>query len=186
MEIEANEFIKTVRQKTAAPARQFALLGDSADARAVVFVVEDAAAGEDDDFYSMLERFPTPVILALKNAGAATDEKLVAACHLCVAAEDARIGNFSAAEALRHGWINKIAPSVEVESEARALAEQIAALAPAAVRACLKAVTEGARLPLAEGLRLEAELFAEIFSTADMREGTRAFLEKRRPNFQGR
>jgi len=59
-------------------------------------------------------------------------------------------------------------------------------LAPLAIRACLKAVIGGGELPLAQGLRLEAELFASLFTTEDVREGTRAFLEKREPIFKGR
>ena len=62
---------------------------------------------------------------------------------------------------------------------------EISKLAPLAVRACLKAVTHGLDLPLQEGLALEAELFASLFATEDMREGTRAFLEKRAPVFKG-
>jgi enoyl-CoA hydratase len=65
------------------------------------------------------------------------------------------------------------------------LATEIAKFAPLAIRACLQAVTRGLKLPLAEGLALEAELFARLFSSDDMREGTRAFLEKRTPLFKG-
>jgi len=53
------------------------------------------------------------------------------------------------------------------------------------VRACLKAITRGLELSFQEGLALEAELFASLFTTQDMREGTRAFLEKRPPVFKG-
>src|SRR2546421_67808 len=65
---------------------------------------------------------------------------------------------------------------------ARAIIE---ASAPLAVRACLEAVTRGSRLHFGDALKLEAELFARLFSTEDVREGTRAFLEKRRPSFRG-
>jgi enoyl-CoA hydratase len=91
-----------------------------------------------------------------------------------------------AEEALRLGLVNRVAePSLlpaEAESLARAVAETAA---PLAARACLEAVTRGARLPFDEALRLEAELFAGLFATEDVREGTRAFIEKRRPNFKG-
>ena len=91
-----------------------------------------------------------------------------------------------AEEALRRGLVNRVAADGDVVSEAESLARQIAeTAAPLAVRACLEAVTRGARLPLAEGLALEAELFAQLFSTDDVREGTRAFLEKRKPSFKG-
>lgn len=154
----------------------------AAETRAVILIVEGFSKIADERFYETLERFPVPLILALKNHAG---EEFVDACHLCVAAENAKVGNFSAPEALKKGLINKIVPFDEIETEAFALAEKISRLAPLAVRACLKAVTEGAKLSLNEGLKLEMELFAQIFSTADMREGTRAFLEKRRPVFRG-
>ena len=88
-------------------------------------------------------------------------------------------------EALKIGLINRIAPADGLLSEAMRMAHEIAALAPLAIRACLQAVTKGAELPLHEGLALEADLFASLFATQDMREGTRAFLEKRAPIFKG-
>ena len=89
-------------------------------------------------------------------------------------------------EALRLGLVNRVVAPDKLLEEAEALAQAIVEnSAPLAVRACLEAVTRGTRLPLDEGLRLEAELFASLFSTADVREGTRAFLEKRKPVFKG-
>lgn len=89
-------------------------------------------------------------------------------------------------EALRLGLVNRVVAPDKLLEEAEALARAIVETsAPLAVRACLEAVTRGARLPLGEGLKLEAELFASLFSTADVREGTRAFLEKRKPVFKG-
>lgn len=90
-----------------------------------------------------------------------------------------------AGEALRAGLVNRVADPTQLLAEAEALAQAIASLAPLAIRACLEAVTRGLRLPLAEGLALEAELFSRLFETEDMREGTRAFLEKRPPVFKG-
>jgi enoyl-CoA hydratase len=92
----------------------------------------------------------------------------------------------SAGEALRLGVVNRVAAPDQLMAEAEALARAVGEHAPLAVRACLEAVTRGARLPLEEGLALEAELFARLFATDDVREGTRAFLEKRAPTFTGK
>jgi enoyl-CoA hydratase len=88
-------------------------------------------------------------------------------------------------EALRIGLINRIAPADGLLEEVQLLAHEIARLAPLAIRACLQAVTKGTELPLSEGLSLEADLFASLFATSDMREGTRAFLQKRPAVFKG-
>ena len=90
-----------------------------------------------------------------------------------------------AEDALQIGLVNRIAPAAELQAVAAALAQDIAQLAPLAIRACLEAVTRGSQLPLAEGLALESKLFASLFATDDVREGTSAFLEKRAPVFKG-
>ena len=93
----------------------------------------------------------------------------------------------TADEALRAGLVNRVVKSSdEVLPEAIRLAGEIMRHAPLAVRAALIAVTRGLDMPLDDGLRLEAELFSQLFSTEDMREGTRAFLEKRAPVFKGK
>lgn len=92
----------------------------------------------------------------------------------------------SAERALGYGLINRVVEPARLLDEAHALARTISGLAPLAIRACLKAVTRGINLPLDEGLELEAELFSSLFETEDVREGTRAFLEKRPPVFKGR
>lgn len=94
--------------------------------------------------------------------------------------------NIDSATALKLGLLNRVVEPNELMSEARALANEIAALAPLAIRACLKAVTEGLKMPFEEGLALERQLFASMFATEDAKEGTRAFLEKRAPVFKGR
>jgi enoyl-CoA hydratase len=90
-----------------------------------------------------------------------------------------------ATAALEFGVVNRIVEPDELLVAAGELASQIAALAPLAIRACLKAVNEGLKLPFDEGLELERELFASLFETEDAKEGTRAFLEKRKPLFKG-
>ena len=92
----------------------------------------------------------------------------------------------AAEEALRLGLVNRVVAIERLPDEAETLAATLSQLAPLTMRACLAAVTRGARLPLQDGLALEAELFSRLFSTEDVREGTRAFLEKRRPAFKGK
>ena len=91
----------------------------------------------------------------------------------------------SSADAERFGLINRVMEPANLLTEAKSLAQDIAGLAPLAIRACLESVRVGLELPLDEGLAVEARLFAALFETADMREGTRAFLEKRKPVFKG-
>jgi enoyl-CoA hydratase len=92
----------------------------------------------------------------------------------------------SADEALRLGLVNHVAEPEQLLDSATGLVHEIMQLAPLAIRACLEAVTRGLSVPLEEGLKLEAELFSSLFATRDMREGTLAFLEKRKPVFEGR
>ncbi|MFN2498176.1 MAG: enoyl-CoA hydratase/isomerase family protein [Pyrinomonadaceae bacterium] len=94
-------------------------------------------------------------------------------------------GRINAQDALRVGLVNRIVNASDLLTSAEALAHEIAQLAPLAIRACLQAVVHGTELPLEEGLALEAKLFAGLFATNDMREGIRAFLDKRRPVFKG-
>ena len=90
-----------------------------------------------------------------------------------------------AAEAYRLGLVNRVVPASELMAEAHRLATAFAAKAPVAVRYMLEAVRRGIHLPLDEAQALEATLFGLVASTADMREGARAFLEKRAPEFRG-
>ena len=90
-----------------------------------------------------------------------------------------------AAEAYRLGLVNRVVPAADLMAEAHRLAAAIAAKAPVAVRYVLEAVRCGVQLPLGEAQALEATLFGLVAGTVDMREGTRAFLEKRQPEFKG-
>jgi hypothetical protein len=178
-----NEFIKTIRAQSAAAAAKNLRPMPEEKTRVIVLIVENPLETEDESLYESLKNAEIPVILALKSSAA---ERFVDACHLCIASPGAQIGELSAADALKSGLINKIADFEAVEDEALSLAEKISRMAPLAIRACLKAVADGFDLPLEEGLKIETGLFAQIFSTADMREGTRAFLEKRKPVFTGK
>jgi enoyl-CoA hydratase len=92
----------------------------------------------------------------------------------------------NAADAYRLGLVNRVVKPLELFVTAKSIAFQIAELAPLAVRSCLRAVVDGVDLPLKEGLALETTLFSRLFATEDMREGTKAFLEKRSPFFRGK
>ena len=94
--------------------------------------------------------------------------------------------HYPAEEAYRIGLVNRIVPRESLLDEARNLARQILANGPVAVSLAIRAVHEGLQMPLKEALRHEASLFALTTSTEDMKEGTRAFLEKRPPQFKGR
>ena len=92
----------------------------------------------------------------------------------------------SAQEAWRLGLVNRVVPATDLMVEARKLAAALAAKAPIAVRYILDAVNKGLQMSQAEGQVLEATLFGLVASTDDMREGTTAFLEKRKAQFKGR
>jgi enoyl-CoA hydratase len=91
-----------------------------------------------------------------------------------------------AAEALRLGLVDEVVPSDQLLSRGRQLAQSILQVAPLAVTACLEAVAEGIDRDLDSALRLESRIFGRLCSTADGAEGTRAFLEKRPPQWTGR
>ncbi len=92
----------------------------------------------------------------------------------------------SAQEAHRIGLVNEVVPLGELIARAEAIAAKIIANAPLAVQYCLEAVNHGMAMTLAEGLYLEATLFAVACATEDKKEGTSAFLEKRPPVFKGK
>jgi enoyl-CoA hydratase len=92
----------------------------------------------------------------------------------------------SAEEAHRIGLVNRVVPAAALLAEARTLAQTLAGKAPVAVRYILEAVAGGLEMPFADAEDYEATLFGLVSTTEDMREGTKAFLEKRKPTFTGR
>jgi enoyl-CoA hydratase len=90
-----------------------------------------------------------------------------------------------AARALQLGIVNKVVPAAELEAETMQLAAQLAAAAPLALRGILDCVNVGGECAIEEGLGYETAQFGLMFSTRDMREGTSAFLERRKPAFRG-
>ena len=91
-----------------------------------------------------------------------------------------------AAEAYRIGLVNHIAPANELMTKAREIAGKILKNGPVAVALILQAVNRGLEMPLPQALEWEASQFGLSCATEDIKEGTRAFLEKREPKFTGR
>jgi enoyl-CoA hydratase len=91
-----------------------------------------------------------------------------------------------AQEALQIGLVNQIVPSGEELRAAKDMAMQIMSKAPIAVRMAKKAVNEGITAPYDKAFEIEAECFAEVGKSEDLREGIKAFLEKRQPQFKGK
>src|SRR5436190_6488466 len=91
----------------------------------------------------------------------------------------------AATEAERIGLVNRVVPAAELMGEVKKVAAHLAAQAPIAVRYIIAAINKGVEMGFAESSVFEATLFGLVTSTADMREGTRAFLEKRKPEFKG-
>ncbi len=100
------------------------------------------------------------------------------AMYLCLSGE-----MIDAAEALRLGLVERVVPHAELLAEAKRIAGVIASKAPVSVAAAKRAIDEGASLPLSAALEIEALSFGSLIGTEGFREGTSAFLEKRKPNF---
>lgn len=92
----------------------------------------------------------------------------------------------NALEAYRIGLVNEVVPAVDLITRSEAILQQIFSNAPVAVRFSLESVNRGLDTSQAVGLSLEASLFGLCAGTEDKKEGTRAFLEKRAPQFLGR
>jgi len=104
-----------------------------------------------------------------------------AAHELCLSGE-----MITAEEAQRIGLVNHVYEPAELLPAAETLAKKIIANAPLAVKYTMEAIERGFEMPQEEGLFLEASLFGLACATEDMREGTKAFLEKRAANFKGK
>ncbi len=114
-------------------------------------------------------------------------QRLARLCGKGIAHELVLTGEMiTAEEALRIGLVNHVVERGELIATAEAIAKKIIANAPLAVKFAMEAIEHGMEMPQEEGLFLEATLFGLCCATQDMREGTRAFLEKRPAQFKGK
>ncbi|MBI3314288.1 MAG: enoyl-CoA hydratase/isomerase family protein [Candidatus Omnitrophica bacterium] len=130
-------------------------------------------------------RFGQPEISLGIIPGFGGTQRLVRLVGLAKARELNLTGDvITAQEALRVGLVNRVVPDGELMKQTLGLAKKIASKSRVALELCEKAMHQGMTMTLAEGLALEADLFAKISTSQDMKEGIQAFLEKRQPKFQ--
>jgi enoyl-CoA hydratase/carnithine racemase len=103
------------------------------------------------------------------------------ALEICLTGEP-----ISAAEAYRVGLVNRVVRADKLMSTAEEIAAKMCLGAPLSLIAIKEAITKGVQLPFEDGLKLESELAMLLSNTEDQKEGSRAFAEKRPPQWKGR
>ncbi len=132
-------------------------------------------------------QFGQPEINIGVMPGAGGTQRLTRAVGKAVAMEMVLAGRMlSAKEALQYGLVNRVVPIEVYLEEAKRLALQIAKMGPIALQLAKEAVNKAFDVPLQEGLIFERKNFYTLFSTEDQKEGMLAFVEKRKPEFQGK
>ncbi|HEY55678.1 MAG TPA: enoyl-CoA hydratase/isomerase family protein [Dehalococcoidia bacterium] len=132
-------------------------------------------------------RLGTPEVNLGMIPGWGGTQRLPRAISKCQAAEILLMGKpVDAQEAYRIGLVNKVVPQAEVMATAKEWAESICQAGPLAVRAAKEAMLKGCDMTLEDGLRLENSLVAYVMGTEDFAEGTKAFVEKRKPEYKGK
>lgn len=175
---------------------------------------EEAKAFLFSDTFLKLEQLGLPTIAAISGYALGGGLELALACDFRIASEDAKVGlpeinlgimpgaggtvrlprligeakakeliflgsRLSAQEALDCGLVSKVVPKAELAKEARDLAEKLAEKSATAIKAAKKSIS-------VQSLQQESEIWTSLFATEDQKEGMRAFLEKRKPVYQGK
>ncbi|HEU5229040.1 MAG TPA: enoyl-CoA hydratase-related protein [Ktedonobacteraceae bacterium] len=132
-------------------------------------------------------RFGQPEILIGVMPGAGGTQRLARVLGKYRTMEIVLTGaQVTAQEMAALGLVNRVVPAGEHLNEAKKLAQTVAAQAPIATQLAKEAILAAFETSLEEGLEIERKNFFLLFATEDMREGMRAFIEKRKANFQGR
>ena len=132
-------------------------------------------------------KFGQPEIKIGVMPGAGGTQRLTRAVGKAKAMEMVLTGKFiSADEALKAGLVNKVVPVEIYLDEALELAKEIAAMSPVAARLAKEAVNKAFESHLDEGLAFERKNFYMTFASEDQKEGMRAFIEKRKPEYRGK
>jgi enoyl-CoA hydratase/carnithine racemase len=119
--------------------------------------------------------------------GAGGTQRLPRLVGAGIAKELIYTGKFiSAEDAARIGLVNKVVEPEKLLDEALEMAELISSKSPLAVRAAKEAIDRGLNMTLSEGLEVESDHWSYLCGTEDQKEGARAFIEKRKPVFQGK
>jgi enoyl-CoA hydratase len=170
------ERIRSIRKPVVAAVSGWALGGGCELAMSCDLVVASETA-----------KFGQPEITIGVIPGAGGTQRLTHAVGKAIAMEMVLNNRtLSAGEALGYGLVNRVVPPERTLEEALRLAESIAAQAPLAVQAGKKMVNLAFEQPLGAALEAERQAFYDLFASADQKEGMQAFIEKRKPNWQGK
>lgn len=193
--------INELAQQTAASAKEFSLFGQSVFhiletmGKPSICAIHGFALGGGCELAlacsirlaSKTARLGQPEVNLGIIPGYGGSQRLARLCGKGVAHELCLTGEMiNAEEALRIGLVNHIYEPGELMAAAEAMARKMIQKAPLAVKYCMEAIERGSEMPQEEGLFLEAALFGMSCATEDMREGTKAFLEKRSAQFKGK
>jgi len=168
--------IRTIRKPVIAAVSGWALGGGCEIALSCDMIIASDSA-----------KFGQPEITIGVIPGAGGTQRLIRAVGKAIAMEMILNNRtLSAPEALGYGLVNRVAPVSGFLNEALKLADEIASRAPLAVRAAKRMINQSYERFLADGLSEEKQVFYNLFATEDQKEGMRAFVEKRKPNWTGK
>jgi enoyl-CoA hydratase len=167
--------IRTIQKPVIAAVSGFALGGGCEVALSCDMIIASESA-----------RFGQPEITIGVIPGAGGTQRLTHAVGKAIAMEMVLNNRtLSAQEALQFGLVNRVVPVSDYLNEALKLAEEIAERAPLAVAAAKKMINQSFERFLSDGLAQEKQVFYNLFASEDQKEGMRAFIEKRKPEWKG-